>query len=157
MKAKVYGKDDGDRYWFYGGGIHLWKATVEDTGGAFFLYEDFLQKGKTTPLHAHPQAMEGVYVIEGQLRVHVDGEETTVGPGGFTLVPAGTPHALLVTSETARVLALQSPGHGQAFYQGASEPATAELEAAAPVDFGRLRESAERNGGIVLMGPPPFA
>jgi hypothetical protein len=66
------------------------------------------------------------------------------------------PHAFLVTSPTARVLCLQTPGSAEAFYRGASEPAGADTSPAGPVDFDRVRESAERSGGMQLLGPPPF-
>ncbi len=46
MKPIIRQAGEGERYWFYGGGLHLWKATVEDTAGAFFCFEDELVKGK---------------------------------------------------------------------------------------------------------------
>jgi hypothetical protein len=54
------------------------------------------------------------------------------------------------------MLALETPGSSEAFYRGASEPLTPTLEANAPVDFDRVRASAARNGGIEILGPPPF-
>ncbi|HEV2027230.1 MAG TPA: cupin domain-containing protein [Candidatus Dormibacteraeota bacterium] len=146
---------EGERLWFYGGGLHIWKATAAETGGAFLLFEDVMSGGKTTPLHTHPHD-ETLYVLEGEILLHIDGEEQLVGSGGVAMAPRGMPHAFLVTSETARVLFLETPGSGEAFYRGASEPATTELETSAPVDFARLRASAERNGGIEILGPPPF-
>jgi quercetin dioxygenase-like cupin family protein len=146
----------GERLWFYGGGLHIWKATASETGGAFLLFEDVMSRGKTTPLHTHPKVDETLYVLEGEILVHIDGEEQRVGSGGVALAPRGVPHAFLVTSETARILFLETPGSSEAFYRGASEPATPELEAAAPVDFARVRASAELNGGIEILGPPPF-
>ena len=41
---------DGERRWFYGGGMHTWKATAQETGGAFLLFEDRMDQGKMTPL-----------------------------------------------------------------------------------------------------------
>ena len=73
------------------------------------------------------------------------------------MTPPGTPHAFIVTSERARLLAIHAPGAGAAFYLGASEPATPELEKAAPVDFDRVTASAARTGGMRVLGPPPFA
>jgi len=46
--------DDGDARWFYGGGVHRWKATTEETAGVFLLFEDRMNRGKVTPLHSHP-------------------------------------------------------------------------------------------------------
>jgi quercetin dioxygenase-like cupin family protein len=146
----------GERLWFYGGGLHVWKATAAETGGAFLLFEDVMSRGKTTPLHTHPRVDETLYVLEGEILVHIDGEEQPVGSGGVALAPRGVAHAFLVTSETARILFLETPGSSEAFYRGASEPATTDLEILAPVDFARVRESAMRNGGIEILGPPPF-
>ncbi len=146
----------GERMWFYGGGVHIWKATASETGGTFLLFEDVMSRGKTTPLHTHPQVDETLYVLEGEILLHIDGEEQKLETGGIALAPRGVPHAFLVTSETARILFLETPGGSEAFYRGASEPATTELEMSAPVDFARVRASAERNGGIEILGPPPF-
>jgi quercetin dioxygenase-like cupin family protein len=152
----VRASGEGERLWFYGGGLHTWKATAAETGGAFLLFEDVMSRGKTTPLHTHPEVDETLYVLEGEILFHIEGEEQRLGSGGVAMAPRGVPHAFLVTSETARVLCLETPGSSEAFYRGASEPATRELEAAAPVDFARVRASAERNGGIEILGPPPF-
>lgn len=51
----VRATDDGERRWFFGGGLHIWKATAEETGGAFLLFEDRMDHGKVTPLHLHPR------------------------------------------------------------------------------------------------------
>src|SRR6266566_5613457 len=147
----------GERLWFYGGGLHIWKATASETGGAFLLFEDVMSRGKTTPLHTHPEVDETLYVLEGEVLVHLDGREYNVGRHGVAVFPRGVPHAFMVTSESARLLALETPGSSEAFYRGASEPLTPALEMSAPVDFDRVRASAARNGGIEILGPPPFS
>ena len=95
-------------------------------------------------------------MLEGEIVVHIDGQNHPLGPRGIAVAPRGIPHAFLVTSATARVLCLQTPGSAEAFYRGASEPAGADAEPGGPVDFGRVRKSAERSGGMQLLGPPPF-
>jgi quercetin dioxygenase-like cupin family protein len=146
---------EGDKRSFVGGGHHTWKLMTEDTDGAFFMFEDVMAQGKCTPLHRHPEAAETVYVLEGEILVNVDGKETRVGAGGVTFTPKGVPHAFLVVSDTARVLTLQTPGIGQAFYRGASEPATGDTSET--VDIARLQATANENPrGIELLGPPPF-
>ena len=148
---------EGDKQSFLGGGLHTWKLLAEDTDGAFFLFEDVMVRGKTTPLHRHPEADEMVYILEGEVIVNVDGKETRVGAGGMSFVPKGVPHALLVVSETARLLSLHSPAAtSQAFYRGASESATDDTSET--VDIARLQASAKANPrGIEILGPPPFA
>jgi quercetin dioxygenase-like cupin family protein len=147
---------EGDKQSFFGGGLHTWKLMAEDTGGALFLFEDVMTEGKTTPLHRHPEADEIVYVLEGEILIHVDGEESRVGAGGMSFTPRGVPHAFVVVSEGARMLSLQTPGIGQGFYRGASEP-TSGATSAETVDIGRLQASAKANPrGVELLGPPPF-
>lgn len=147
---------DGEQMWFAGGGVFTWKATSAETGGAFTLIDDRMQRGKVTPLHAHPQMDETLYVLEGELLVHSDGEEHRVGAGGLYFAPRGLPHAFMVTSETARILALMTPGSGEDFYRAAGEPATSPEDASRPPDWARLRRAAEGSASIELLGPPPF-
>ena len=132
------------------------KATAAESDGAFVRFEDHTPQGKTTPLHVHANEDETLYVLDGEIVVHIDGENHRLGPRGIAVAPRGIPHAFLVTSETARVLCLQTPGSAEAFYRGASEPAGADTDPAEAVDFDRVRQSAERSGGMQLLGPPPF-
>lgn len=147
---------EGERLRFWGGGIMTMKATAEETGGALLLFEDLMSQGKTTPLHVHENEDEALYVLEGEILVHIDGKDYPVGPRGVAIALRGVPHAFLVTSQTGRVLTLQTPGSAEPFYRGASEPATADSDPSGPVDFARVRESAERSGGMKVLGPPPF-
>jgi quercetin dioxygenase-like cupin family protein len=147
---------EGERLRFWGGGVLTMKATAAETDGAFTLFENHMSHGKTTPLHVHAGEDEALYVLEGEILVHIDGQNHRVGSRGIAVAPRGVPHAFLVVSPTARVLCLQTPGSAEAFYRGASEPASADADPAGPVDFDRVRESAERSGGMQVLGPPPF-
>src|ERR687889_2803818 len=147
---------EGERLWFAGGGLWTMKATAEETDGAFNLVENQMMRGKTTPLHTHPSLDETLIVLEGEILVHAEGREYRVGPRGVAVALRGVPHAFMVTSESALILALQTPGSGEAFYRDASEPATAETDPGR-TDFGRLRAAAERHPApIKTRGPPPF-
>ena len=152
----IRGEGEGERRWFAGGGVHTVKATSEETDGAFTLVEVRMVRGKTTPLHTHPNLDETLIVLEGEILVYVEGSEHRVGPGGVAVAPPGVPHAFLVTSESARMLALQTPGSGEAFYREASEPATVDTNPE-KTDWARLRAAAERHPDIIqILGPPPF-
>ena len=152
-KSIVCAEGEGEKRWFYGGGVHTWKALAEQTNGAFFLFEDALSRGKTTPLHRHDQD-ELIYVIEGGILHSGGGTERRVARGGTIVTPRGVEHTFVVVSETARLLCLQTPGSGQAFYRNASEPAG---EVDGPVDFAKIREAAKQTGSTEVLGPPPFA
>jgi quercetin dioxygenase-like cupin family protein len=157
----VRATDEGERRWFYGGGLHIWKATADETDGAFILFEDRMDHGKVTPLHTHPDSDETMIVLDGEIVMHLDGNEYAVAAGGIASAPRGVPHAFKVSgADGARLLCLHTPGCCQAFYWDASEAVahddTRGLEAG-PVDMSRVQASATKNGGIEILGPPPFA
>ena len=153
----IRGDGEGERLWFAGGGVMTMKVTAEETDGAFVLLEDRMVRGKTTPLHTHPNLDETLIVLEGEILVHAEGSEHRVGARGVAVAPRGVPHAFMVTSESALILALQTPGSGEAFYRDATEPATAETDPERPPDWDRLRAAAERHPDIIqILGPPPF-
>jgi quercetin dioxygenase-like cupin family protein len=155
-QAIVRNDGEGEQFWFAGGGVFTMKASSEETGGAFVLFEDRVVRGKSTPMHLHPNEDETIYVLEGELLVDMEGEQHRVGQNGVFVAPRGLPHAFLVTSETARLLCVQTPGSGESFYRDASEPLSADYNAATPADLARLRDAAERSESIQLLGPPPF-
>ncbi len=72
--AVIRAHGEGERLWFYGGGVFTIKASAAETGGSLFMFEDSMVQGKVTPLHLHPDEEEAIYVIEGELLVHVDGK-----------------------------------------------------------------------------------
>ena len=116
-----------------------------------------VDRGKVTPLHLHPDSDETMIVLAGEILMHLDGDEHTVRAGGI----ASAPHAFKVTgADGARLLCLHTPGCCQAFYWDASEPVPGGDSRgidAGPVDMGRVQASANNNGGIEILGPPPFS
>ena len=153
----IRGEGEGERLWFAGGGVFTMKATSEETDGAFVLLEDRMMRGKMTPLHTHPNVDETLIVLEGEILVYAEGREHRVGPRGVAVAPRGVPHAFMVTSESALILTLQTPGSGEAFYRDASEPSTDETDAGRPPDLDRLRAAAQRHPDIIeILIPPPF-
>jgi hypothetical protein len=119
---------------------------------------------KVTPLHTHPESDETLYVLVGEILFGMEGTEHRLATGGVAVAPRGVPHAFKVLQEGTRILCLQTPGVAQAFYDGASVPlgacpgagAGGPDEGGRQVDFGRIKESGRLNGGIEIVGPPPF-
>jgi quercetin dioxygenase-like cupin family protein len=150
LAATVRERGEGEQRWFCGGGLMTWKVTAAEAGGAFLMFEDQLDVGKVTPLHQHPDADETFYLLEGEILLDIDGEQRTLHAGGVASLPRGVPHAFKVTTAT-RMLCVQTPGSGEAFYRLASESAPT------PVDFDRIRAAALETGAIEILGPPPFS
>lgn len=150
---------EGDAVWF-NSDLFTFKATSDETDQAFTLFEELSQQGKVTPLHLHPAADESFCLLEGEVAVHVDGTDYQLSPGDVASVPRGVPHAVMVTSTTARMLTLITPGYKELelFFREVGEPATSHvLPPSAPLPLERIRAAAARHGSVVILGPPPFA
>jgi uncharacterized cupin superfamily protein len=122
---------------------------------AFSLVEVTSTQGRATGLHTDP-SHETFYVLDGELRFHVAGEEHRAVPGQTVAIPRGVPHAFLIVSETARFLVLNTPGgHDRFFRDGGELARSRDLASAPPPDHARTMAAAERHG-VRFIGPPPF-
>ena len=156
--AIIRADGEGDAIWF-NSDLFTFKATADETDQAFTLFEELSQRGKVTPLHLHPKADETFCVIDGEILVHVDGAERSVEPGGVAFVPRGVPHAVMVTSATARILTIVTPGckELEMFFLEVGEAATQRtLPPSVPLPLEKIRAAAMRHGSVVILGPPPF-
>ena len=110
-----------------------------------------------TPLHTHPESDETMYVLEGEILMHMDGAEHRVGAGGLAVAPRGVPHAFLVLSPTARLLCLHTPGCLPGVLLGRQRAGRRRRRRSAGRSTStEIHASAAHNGGIVILGPPPF-
>jgi len=146
----------GEPLWFLGTLVRP-KLTGGDTGGRFALWEATLPRGAAPPLHTHPQD-ETFYVLEGSVVAWIETERRDCAPGAAVFVPGGTPHAFRVESDTARLLFLSTPAGIDDFVLALAEPAAWPWLPPPPdgprVPAERL-EAAEREHGVVRLGPPP--
>jgi mannose-6-phosphate isomerase-like protein (cupin superfamily) len=157
--AIIKAQGEGDAIWF-NNDLFTFKATADETDGALTLFEELSQRGKVTPLHLHPDADETFWVVNGEIQVYVDGTERTVGAGGVACIPRGVAHAVMVTSKTALVLTIVTPGSKalEMFFRDVGEPATQRaLPPSVPLPLEKIRAAAKRHGSVVILGPPPFA
>jgi quercetin dioxygenase-like cupin family protein len=153
-KAVIRSADEGQPFW-YDGGLMTMKARPDDTGGSLSVIDVIVPRGKATPLHAHPEAEESFYVIDGDIVVHVDGNDHQLTTGATTTVRRGTPHAFAVRSD-AHLLVVFTPGGAEQFFIEAGEPAERrELPPEKEPDLAKYQAAAARTG-LVLLGPPPF-
>ena len=150
----LYRPGDAELRWMGRTSTHF-LATGEQTGGAFSLVDERATRGETVPLHRHPEDMESVYVVEGELRLYLGDQPGASAPAGsFAHIPGGAVHGFRVESERARYLLLTTARHGE-FYRAitlASRPGgLPPLEA---LDGARIKQ-ASRDYGIEFVGPLP--
>lgn len=88
----------------------LVKATYEQTGGAFNLFDLTCMPGFDTSLHIHYAEDVAIYVLEGTLCVFWGGEKKEAVVGSFFYQPRGTPHGFRVEGTApARILYMNFP------------------------------------------------
>lgn len=86
------------------------KATSEQTGGLFNLFEVSCPLDYTTPLLIHYTEDVAVYVLEGTLTFFWGSEKKQAVAGSFFYQPRGTPHGFRVEGTApARILYLTVP------------------------------------------------
>lgn len=150
-------QEEVDSVWF-GGGLITFKVTSEQSGERLVLVEHAAGRGKTTPLHLHEEHDETVYVLEGELLLHIDGVEKSAAPGDCIFIPRGKPHAFLVVSEMERSLWMVTPGGTmEQFYRQAGEVASGQTLPPTKIDIAHLRAVGEGTGAMKVIGPPPFS
>lgn len=79
------------------GGFRL--TLVELTEDALVMEARYPGDGRMPPEHLHPSQDERFEVIEGRVRVVLDGEEQRCKAGAEFNVPAGTPHQMTADGE----------------------------------------------------------
>ena len=75
------------------------KATSEQTGGAFNLFEVLCPLDFATPLLIHYTEDVAIYVLEGALAVFWGSERSEAAAGSFSYQPRGTPHGFCVDGD----------------------------------------------------------
>lgn len=89
----------------------VWRRVARDTDGALLEGDLFAQPGgHPAAAHIHPHQMERFGVLAGTVKLRVDEELSTLGPGDWAEVPAGRPHTWWNDADAdAQVLIQVSP------------------------------------------------
>ena len=125
------------------------KAAGADTGGAFALLEAAEPPNFGPPLHIHHDCAEAFYVLEGEYRIFVEGEEHRCPAGSFILIPSGLRHGFRVGDVPSRKLNLYAPAEMVGYFDDLSEAMRRDV-----ADPKRLDDIARRHG-MEVGGPVP--
>ncbi|WP_375483512.1 cupin domain-containing protein [uncultured Mycobacterium sp.] len=95
-------------YWQMG---ILWTPliTTEQTRGQYSLMEQLMPESAGPPPHVHDHGDEVFYILDGEMALQLGDQTVTGVQGQLVRIPAGTSHAFVVTSQTARVLNFYVP------------------------------------------------
>ena len=68
-------------------------------GDRQMLVQVYLKRGALVPLHSH-ESEQLIYVLDGMLKVRVDGEEVVVRGGEVVWIPSDVPHQTEALADT---------------------------------------------------------
>src|SRR4029079_10849173 len=85
-------------------------ARVLVSNGELGIVEATGPQGDMPPLHVHHLEDETFVVLEGELSVHTPEGSVSLSAGEALVAPKGVPHVYSVESESARWLAVTTPG-----------------------------------------------
>jgi len=125
------------------------KATGADSGGSFALLEAAEPPNFGPPLHIHHDCAEAFYVLEGEYRIFIEGEEHRCPAGSFVLIPSGLEHGFRVGDVPSRKLNLYAPAEMVGYFDDLSAAITRGV-----ADPAKLDEIAQRHG-MEVVGPVP--
>jgi quercetin dioxygenase-like cupin family protein len=111
LRTKPYMLDNGEGHFLQalGASVSI-KATSEQTGGVFNLFEVSCPPDYVTPLLIHYTEDVAVYILEGTLTFFWGSEKWGAVSGSYFYQPRGTPHGFRVEGVApARILYMTMP------------------------------------------------
>ncbi|HVI75727.1 MAG TPA: cupin domain-containing protein [Anaeromyxobacteraceae bacterium] len=147
QKAVVHKPGEGKAFWMLGGLYEVLMSSNE-TNGAATIMQMTMPAGMGPPAHIHHGVTETVYVVEGTITYHVDGQRLEGGPGTLFRVPADIPERFEPKTR-ARVIVTYEPGGMEKFFAEAGEPAQRREVPPAPKsqpDVARLKKIGQQYG-----------
>jgi quercetin dioxygenase-like cupin family protein len=144
--------DEGPAYWMLGG-LYEVRVSAEETDDRATVMRITVPQGAGSPPHTHP-GDETLYVLSGEITVHIGDETVSGGPGSSFFFPAGTKEWFEAQTE-AQVLGIYTPGGVDRFFAEVGEMALSRSlppADSAPPDLERLVAVAAQHG--MLIEPP---
>lgn len=111
--------------------------------------ESTIPPGGGPPLHRHSREDELFFVLEGNVKFHVNGQDSVAGPGASVLAPRGSVHAFRnMSAAPARMLITCLPGGLEQAFRAVDR-----LASRGPVSPEQFAE-AFRAVELEILGPP---
>jgi quercetin dioxygenase-like cupin family protein len=140
---------EGPRHLLFGQ-VTFQLATGAETDGKVAMTVTEGPAGAETPDHRHIGSTEGIYCLDGRLRVRIDGHETELIGGDFAAIPPGTTHGLTIASDFARFATMYGPAGPERLAELGGEVAEQKifppLGESPAVDQDKLRGAAAETG-----------
>ena len=157
MNSGILRPGEGRTVWVVGD-RYVIKVGGEDTGGAFALVDAIVPPGGGPPPHIHTREDEAFYILEGELRFHLDGQDFTAGAGAWITLARGSLHHFRnVGDQPARMLIMVTPAGLERYFLEVGRPVSpedGEMVAPTPEDIEKLVAAAPKYG-LEIRPPEP--
>jgi len=123
------------------------------TGGGLTVGRFTSSKGEAPPYHVHTREDEVFMLIKGSALVWCDDQEMELSEGGVVFLPRNVPHGYRITSDTADLLMICTPGGIEGMFRHAGRDMASPRPEGFEISPDRLAEAADMYGHIIV-GPP---
>ena len=139
MSDAIARKSDESRALWFLGGLYEVLLASEETGGKATVMRMTAPAGTGSPPHTHA-GDESMYVLDGQVDVHIGDDVVSAGPGASFFFPAGTLEWFEAATQATVVVTYLPGGIDKFFAEVGEEAATHTLPppSDAPPDFERI-------------------
>ncbi|GGJ71578.1 cupin [Streptomyces brasiliensis] len=110
-------------------------------------------KGEAPPFHMHTREDEVFMLISGSALLWAGDEQMEMTEGGIVYLPRNIPHSYRITSDTADLLMIATPGGIEGMFRHAGRDVRTPRPDNFKLDPAKMAEAADLYGQIVL-GPP---
>ena len=138
--------------WLDGGTISI-LLDSKATNGQLTVGRFAVAKGEAPPFHLHTREDEIFMLIKGEALLWLGEEQMELSEGGIVYLPKNMPHGYRITSDTADLLMITTPGGIEGMFQQAGRDIATPRPDGFRITPERLAEAAE-NHGQILLGPP---
>jgi quercetin dioxygenase-like cupin family protein len=148
--ARIVRPGEGKRVRAFGNEIEF-MLSGSQTGDSLTVGVASVPVGHGPPPHVHYSEDELFLILEGEYRIYLNGDWTTVGPGTVVYLPRGSVHTFKVAGDKpGRHWTLQTPSGFERYFAQAAEI----FAAAGKPDFARL-EAITKEYGAEFVNPTP--
>ncbi|MFD5157513.1 cupin domain-containing protein [Streptomyces hawaiiensis] len=112
-----------------------------------------VSKGEAPPFHMHTREDEVFMLLSGSALLWAGDEEMEMTEGGIVYLPRNVPHGYRITSDTADLLMIATPGGIEGMFRHAGRDVSTPRPEDFRLDPVKLAEAADIYGQVVI-GPP---
>jgi quercetin dioxygenase-like cupin family protein len=135
------------------GGVFAVLLDSAATDGQLTVGRFSVNKGEAPPYHLHTREDEVFMLIKGTALVWSDDQEMELSEGGIVYLPKNVPHGYRITSDTADLLMICTPGGIEGMFRHAGRDLATPRPEGFRIAPDLLAEAADKYGQVVL-GPP---